>query len=562
MPDSRSVERIKELEEYITDPSSDQDEIYALNELAWELRMDDPEQVYTLCKRAEELSRTGEHSSEPYGPGIAASLVSQAFVDAYKGRLKSAVSKCLQALTLLNEQRSFTGVRVWFTLGWTHFFLSDYPKAMEYGLKALTLARELEDKLHEAWALDAIASFHGVTGDFEAAIPLHDEALILFRKLNEVLGEMRTLNNLAVSLHEMKQFERALKESSWSLEIAKKYNLNLDISNNSCTLADILVSMGKLDEAEAYLKESMTDNSSDLSLTQVFTLTRVGNLRLLKHDLAGAESYFSEALESAASLNQQAEQANCYKSLSEIYERQGQYSRALENYRIYHKLQDEVQGEQAAKRLDVLKITHQVETAQREAEIYRLKASELEKKVDEQKIVQKALEFQSTIDPLTNLYNRRYFDEVLEKEYSRHSRSGAELSLLIIDVDHFKEFNDTYGHVKGDDCLRRVAEVITSSISRPPDVAVRYGGDEFICLLPETNVIGANTVAEQILQGVMGLAIPHIFSKHQIVTLSIGIATVHCTKIGLAKDIIAKADEQLYIAKARGRNCNAAVYIE
>ena len=562
MPGSRSVERIKELEEYIADPSSEQEEIYALNELAWELRMDQHERVYALCKKAEELSRSGEYSSQPYGPGIAASLVSRAFVDTYKGSLKNSVSKCLQAIPLLSEQHTFIGIRIWFTLGWTYFFLSDYPKAMEYGLKALDLARELGDTLHEAWALDAIASFHGVTGDFETAVPLHDEALMLFRDLNEVLGEMRTLNNLAVSLYEMKQFERALKESNRSLEIAKEYKLHLDVSNNSCTLADILVSMDRLDEAEAHLRESITESSSGMDLTHVLILTRVGNLRLLKDDLAGAESYLFKALKLASSLNQQAEQASCYRLLSDIHERQGQYFKALENYRKYHKLQDEFQGEQAAKRLDVLKITHQVETAQREAEIYRLKATELEKKVDEQKIVQKALEFQSTIDPLTSLHNRRYFDDVLEKEYSRHSRSGAELSLLIIDVDHFKELNDTYGHVHGDECLRRVAEVITNAISRPPDIAVRYGGDEFICLLPETNTVGANTVAEQIQQGVKDLSIPHIFSKHQIVTLSIGIATVHCVKGGLAKDIIAKADEQLYKAKARGRNCKEAVYIE
>lgn len=144
-----------------------------------------------------------------------------------------------------------------------------------------------------------------------------------------------------------------------------------------------------------------------------------------------------------------------------------------------------IQSEQTAARLAALKVTHQVETAQRNAEIYRLEALDLQRKVDEQKIIQSQLEFQNTIDPLTNLHNRRHFDQVLVKEYSRHSRSDAKLSLLMLDVDHFKPYNDTYGHVRGDDCLRQIAHVIRDSITRPPDLAARYGGEEFVCLLPK-----------------------------------------------------------------------------
>lgn len=563
MAEDRSTKRIKELEDSISRSLSRQEKIYALNELAWELRMEHHEKVYALTRKVDKLCRSGEYLSQPYASGISASLVSQAFVDTYKGNLDIAVSKCLQALAILKEPRSHVGVRAWFTLGWNNFFLSNYSGAMENGLKALELARELKDELHEAWALDAIASFHGITGDFESAVPLHEEALTVFRSLQDELGEMRALNNLAVSLYEMKEFDRAYQESQRSLHIAEKYKLTMDLSNNSCTLADILVGMGRLDEAEACLKESIAENLSDLDLTHVFVLTRIGTLRMLRNDLAGAESYTANALDVASNWDQRAEKANCYKLLSEIYEKQGQYAKALGYHKQYHEIENLIQGEQESMRLAVLKITHQVESAQREAEIYRLKATELERKVDEQKIIQKVLEVESTIDPLTGLHNRRYFDDILEREYARHSRSKVELSLIIIDVDHFKAFNDTYGHLRGDDCLRRVAKVISDHVLRPPDVAVRFGGEEFVCLLPETSLDGAKIVAEHIRQGVLNLSIPHKCStEYQIVTLSIGIASIQPIMGGSPKEIVARADEQLYKAKARGRNCIESVYIE
>jgi len=158
-------------------------------------------------------------------------------------------------------------------------------------------------------------------------------------------------------------------------------------------------------------------------------------------------------------------------------------------------------------------------------------------------------------DSLTNLHNRRYFDEILEKEYSRHSRSEAELSLLMMDVDHFKAFNDAYGHIHGDECLRQIAKTIEASVSRPPDVAARYGGEEFVCLLPETSLEGAKIVSEKIRQSVMGVAIPHNFSSvSKVVTISVGAATTRCLKGGSPSEIVAVADEQLYLAKSRGRN--------
>ena len=165
------------------------------------------------------------------------------------------------------------------------------------------------------------------------------------------------------------------------------------------------------------------------------------------------------------------------------------------------------------------------------------------------------LEALSVTDGLTGIANRRHFDNILAQEFARHVRTGRELSLIFLDIDHFKAFNDLYGHLGGDECLRRIAKVIAASAVRPGDLAARYGGEEFACILAETNHGGAAVVAEFIRQGVLDLAIPHGGSSAaDCVTVSMGVVTVQCDPDGSPLDIIAAADELLYKAKSSGRN--------
>ena len=158
-------------------------------------------------------------------------------------------------------------------------------------------------------------------------------------------------------------------------------------------------------------------------------------------------------------------------------------------------------------------------------------------------------------DGLTGLYNRRTFDDMLRREWRRLARTGEPLSVIMIDVDHFKLYNDTYGHGGGDTCLQRIARAAEGALQRPADVIARYGGEEFIALLPETRLDGALAVAEAIRSAVASLEIPHSSSKTATyVTLSLGAA---CAIPHADKDpstILELADQQLYAAKAEGRN--------
>lgn len=158
-------------------------------------------------------------------------------------------------------------------------------------------------------------------------------------------------------------------------------------------------------------------------------------------------------------------------------------------------------------------------------------------------------------DSLTGLSNRRYFDESLRTEFYRGKRSGSPLSVIILDIDHFKKFNDTYGHLAGDDCLRHVSAVLKKAAARSYDIVARYGGEEFVLIMPDTEKNGASKLAEQIRKDVEELAIPHSTSETAAcVTVSLGVVTVSATNIPEAEQIIALADEALYEAKLSGRN--------
>lgn len=166
----------------------------------------------------------------------------------------------------------------------------------------------------------------------------------------------------------------------------------------------------------------------------------------------------------------------------------------------------------------------------------------------------------SALDGLTAIANRRHFDETIAKEWRRLSRQGRPLSVLLCDVDHFKQFNDGYGHQVGDECLKAVARTLQSVLRRPADLVARYGGEEFAAILPDTDLAGAARVAESMRAAVEGLRITHRFTSTGGVTISVGVASV--TPINGDRDpatLIKRADTALYAAKQSGRNrCVAA----
>lgn len=166
------------------------------------------------------------------------------------------------------------------------------------------------------------------------------------------------------------------------------------------------------------------------------------------------------------------------------------------------------------------------------------------------------LSFLSSVDGLTGIANRRHFDQFLAQLWSLATRNGEPISLIMCDIDFFKAYNDTYGHLQGDECLKKVASALKNSLKRQVDLVARYGGEEFVVVLSNTDVVGATKVAETLRANVENLAIPHRLSSiTPNVTISVGVAIGYAISAVLPQTLIEAADNALYQAKQDGRNC-------
>jgi phosphoserine phosphatase RsbU/P len=179
----------------------------------------------------------------------------------------------------------------------------------------------------------------------------------------------------------------------------------------------------------------------------------------------------------------------------------------------------------------------------------------VEQRTEDLRVINERLSEISVTDELTQIHNRRYFNQYLDSQWKIAIREKTPLSIILVDIDYFKRYNDFYGHQKGDECLCLVVNVMKNVIKRPMDLIARYGGEEFVIILPDTREDGASYIADQIIDSIKEAAIPH--EKSDIsdrITISIGIGTDYPKMENCPESIFRMADMALYEAKNLGRN--------
>lgn len=183
--------------------------------------------------------------------------------------------------------------------------------------------------------------------------------------------------------------------------------------------------------------------------------------------------------------------------------------------------------------------------------------------ITRRKLLEERLEQLALLDGLTGIRNRRAFDEAIDREWKIAFRAHAPLSLLLLDVDNFKLFNDTYGHLEGDDCLRAIATAMSRAVKRSTDIVARFGGEEFAVLLPATEMAGAEVLAHRLCEAVTALKLPHCANPcaGRVVSVSCGVSTAIGSPGGsmtTPEGLLLAADAALYNAKGKGKNCVVA----
>ena len=245
----------------------------------------------------------------------------------------------------------------------------------------------------------------------------------------------------------------------------------------------------------------------------------------------------------------------CHKALSSIYESLKKYDLALIHFKLFHQTKEKIFNDTSTKRRQALETIHKTEINKKEAEIFQLRNVQLENEIKERKRIEGLLHQQATTDMLTGVANRRFFKFTAENEIKRARRFNHDLTIALLDLDRFKEINDTYGHNIGDQVLTEFAKICTDNL-REIDIFARYGGDEFIILFPETDVEQSKISIERLRKAAQRPLIS-IEDNEIIVGFSVGLSSLH-SNIESLDDLLLDADQNLYKDKDQRRKNQTA----
>jgi diguanylate cyclase (GGDEF)-like protein len=538
------------------------EQIDALNLQAEALFFSDCDQALRLFEEAGRLAQSGEYATEPYRAGLAGSLAGRALVN-LEAEPAMAVKQCLEVLRLFESQPPTSALALaQFNLGAVYQIHGDYAVALEWKLKSLQTSRALGLPVREAMALDAIALVHTAMGESEKALREQQTALELIRASSDETFAPNILNNLAMTFLFMGNYASALELGLQALELNRKLGTVRRDAYLTDTVGQILIAMGDYARAEAHFQQALQSGQfADREVVKPTLLTNLGRVYLAQKNYTRAEDQVNQALVSAVEGNFPNEEADCHRLLADIYEKKGELARALEHFKKFYDLEKSLTLEDSARRVSVLNAQQEFENARRDAEIYRLRTVELQREIDERTRLEVKLTQLATTDELTGIHNRRYFFERSQTELNRAIRYRRSLTVLMVDVDHFKKVNDTFGHTTGDQVLAGLSTVIRKTL-RASDILGRYGGEEFCLLLPDTNAKQGFFVAERIRQSVE----LHPFETAAgslSITISIGLACLSSSDPNQStslEQLINEADHALYKAKQDGRNRVAVVF--
>jgi diguanylate cyclase (GGDEF)-like protein len=556
---SSATYSISELEAQLNTVTDLRTRIDLLNELSWKLRLVNKEKTRVLAEEAYQLVSSNQFAVTPYLPGLIACLRVLSAINNSSGAYNQALSQSLRAMELLGQisedspQTRSLMSDVLGNISWTYRSYGDYGIAVEHCTKGIKIAQELGDLKREARLLSTLSVIYAEANDLTAALEIGKKSLARYQEDGYVNGECVALNNLAMTYHDLGENTKALETGQECLRLARENSIDVVILTALNTLGEIYLGIKDFARAKEYLLQALSlarenKDSSEESLC----LLNLGKMYLSQENNEAAFSTLQNALTISQIANDRPGACKCHQLLSEIHKKQGDFEMALQHYQRYHEIKETIFNENASKRLDGLKIIHQVETATRDAEIHYLKTIELNREIEERKNAQASLEKLVAIDPLTGLLNRREFFNQGEKEFQKAKTNGQPLTTILLDFDNFKQINDSYGHAIGDQVLIHTAKIISEHL-RQSEIIGRYGGDEFIILLPNSASTQGQRISERLQEKMADLKID-IPKDNLVVTLSLGIADLKETKSATLEMLIEYADQALYTAKRAGRN--------
>jgi diguanylate cyclase (GGDEF)-like protein len=508
-------------------------EIKKLNDEAWALCKKDSPGALQLARRAQDLL-PGCPEAQPLDEFQC--LRTQTYCLDMLSQPEEALLAGLKANQLAEQIGDhYLICAIQSILGRIYWHIDDFPTSMDYYLNALKLAQS------EKFPDLEISLINGL-GLVQYGLENYPESLGYFKtcleqaSADDLTGRADANNNVAYVLHLLVRDQEALEYGMAGLALFNQLGTSVGKMETLHSLGAIHFALGNYDEAMAFLQQgievSRQNNSQILELSYILEISRIHRLR---GELDQAESELLEALQTGKKINSATNLLRIHEYLVEIYKEKGNYQAALEHFEAFHATYKKIFNDKSDQRIKNLEIIHQIEIARRQADLYRELAG---------------------TDFLTDLVNRRHFLEIAETAYQRVKKGKGQLAIVMLDIDHFKNVNDLYGHKTGDEALSSVAATIKKSLRQADDIAGRYGGEEFVVLITNAPPEVCIKIAERIRQAVAEKSIP-INEATLHLTISLGLACLDPERTLSLDDLINCADQAMYQAKQQGRNCVA-----
>jgi diguanylate cyclase (GGDEF)-like protein len=543
------ADNIYELEQKIAGADCVQTKIGLLNTLAAMVEPNDPARCMEIVSQATGLA---DVANDLEGRAEAENIAGRLYIR--QGQFDQALLHYTRALTAYEQIGHHERIAsVLMSVGFIHYSIGNYAMAQEHFLKSIDFAHGFS-LVQEAYAWNNAACACIGIQDHSTALGYLLKSLELARESQDAMPLATTLDTLADLYLKISEPEIGLEYALQSVEIGQKSNLDFDRQQGASytTLGKVYLALKDYPNALLnFQTAAQTFGSNRVN-------HRVANAILMTGVTLRMQGHFAASLEALNQARGYAEEIGirpvCAEALLEVsrtYKELGDYRQALDCFEQYHALKETVFNERADNHFRTIQVVHQVESSRKEAELTRLRNVELQHEIDEREKAQAALIELATRDSLTGLFNRRHFYTLAEQQLSQAIEHARPLALILFDIDHFKQVNDTYGHLVGDKLLKIIAKTMLGEL-RPGDQAARYAGDEFVILAPETDSYNTVRLAEQIRNRIANQPID-IGAISIPVTISVGISAL-TPGVRMIEQIIEQADQALYSAKKAGRN--------
>ncbi|MBN2045079.1 MAG: GGDEF domain-containing protein [Anaerolineales bacterium] len=442
-------------------------------------------------------------------------------------------------------------------IGLAHAHLGTYAEALENFQQALNAANQMDDSWLKSRVLNNLGFLYLRMEDFSRALDYLNQSYSLMTNGKTTQVEASLLENLSIAYLNLGEYEKALNFGQQSIQQYQGDNNPRGEATALNRVGEIYFLMGLADQALTHFQDSLEICEGieyHPGAAQAHTL--IGELAFQQGKNSTALRELLQALDYSEDGLNQKRVSEVHFLVSQVYQQSGSYKEALAHFKQYHKIKEAVFDQDIATRIKSLELIHRLQETQQDREEFRLENAALLREIEERTKIQAELERMVTLDPLTELKNRRHFFELIRQEMNRSRRYNQPLSLIMLDIDHFKSVNDEFGHLVGDRVIVEVAKKINKTLRRV-DVACRYGGEEFAVLLPETPLNQAVMVADRLWRIISKQ--PTVSSELKIsITVSIGVASLEKGEIMSPDALLDRADQALYIAKKNGRNQVAA----